>query len=101
MYQHCRWYDPYPGLAFVLKLLQLMPRDQQAMMGQRLNRYLDYRSIPKQSPCQYAGHRWYDDVPVLVAGLERLKRSPQPVIHQSTDFLLKQIEENQFSVRCA
>lgn len=96
-YQHCRWYDPYPGLAFILKLLRLMPREQQTVVGERLNQYLLYRMIHLSGPANPTGNRWYDEVPGLLEGLERLKVAPDPIKQQSTDFLVKLLEEAEAS----
>lgn len=96
-YQQCRWYDIYPGLAFVLKLIRLMPEEKQSFVGNRLNQYLSYRSVTDTIIVKEKGNRWYDQVPSLLEGLERLKSAPHPVKQQSTEFLIRLLEEPESS----
>jgi hypothetical protein len=103
-YQNCRWYDLYPGLAFILKLIRLMPHEKQCLLGQRLDQYLIHRGavlIREPSPNPPRGNRWYDEVEPLVSSLEHLKQAPDPVKRQSTDYLMKLVEEFQPAPRCA
>jgi hypothetical protein len=101
-YRKCRWYDVYPALAFILKLIQLMPSEQQAFVGGRLNEYLSYRAVaPARSNASAPrGNRWYDDVEILMHSLERLKSAPCPVQEQSADFLMNLFDSPERS-RCA
>ncbi len=102
-YQNCRWYDVYPGLVFVLKLIQLMPAERQAYIGERLNQFLAHRSV--SSVISYEnllrGNRWYDAVPSLVDSLERLQRAPHVVKHQSSDFLISLLDDDETKYNCA
>lgn len=102
-YQHCRWYDVYPRLAFVLRLVRLMPQEKQVLLGQRLHEYLAHRSPSQPGPQAAAvqSNRWYDDVPGLTDSLERLKASPPPVKEQSADYLLHLVETFKSSTWCA
>ncbi len=102
-YQPCRWYDVYPGLAFVLKLVRLMPHERQTLVGERLNQYLSHRIIntPQEQTASPRGNRWYDEVEPLVDSLNRLKSAPHVVKQQSTDFLLSILEESDATHRCA
>jgi hypothetical protein len=102
-YQSCRWYDVYPKLAFVLRLIRLIPHEKQMLLGERLNDYLDNRTIQVLKDLQGIprGNRWYDDVETLVEGLERLKGAPHSVKQQSTDFLIHSLNEADFTTHCA
>jgi hypothetical protein len=102
-YQPCRWYDVYPGLAFVLKLVRLMPYERQTLIGERLNQYLSHRmtNTPQEQASVPRGNRWYDEVEPLFDSLERLKSAPHAVKQQSTDFLLTVLEESGSTHRCA
>lgn len=104
-YQNCRWYDVYPSLSFVLKLVRLLPAETQTLFGERLNDFLSHRvvqSLALENSEYAAGNRWYDEVPVLMAGLERLKQAPQSVKVQSSDFLLQLMKDAEVpSSQCA
>lgn len=103
-YQSCRWYDAYPGLAFVLKLIRLLPLEKQFLLGQHLSLYLIHRAImaaPGEASPHSKGNRWYDKVEPLVESLSHLKTAPDTVKRQSTDFLMRLLEEMQSTPRCA
>lgn len=53
-YQSCRWYDPYPRLAFALKLLELMPLEARNAAWQRV---LDNLEGTFQKPWGVPPHR--------------------------------------------
>lgn len=103
-YQPCRWYDLYPGLAFVLKLVRLMPYEKQVWVGERLKQYLAHRMGTETGDFQplFEGNRWYDNIPSLVTGLEQLKTAPPAIKQQSSDFLIRILEQAEAPTnRCA
>ena len=103
-YQHCRWYDVYPRLAFVLKLIRLMPQERQQVFGERLNHYLDSRQVLCITDFETlsSGNRWYDRVDTLLQSLERLKSAPHLVKQQTSDFLFHLLEDTKSDPpRCA
>lgn len=82
-YQACRWYDPYPRLAFALKLLYFSPKEHQDFaareMIQLMDRYLGatahaHKTNGKAS--DRAFKRWYDRSTDTAQLIERLKQSP-------------------------
>lgn len=102
-YRQCRWYDPYPGLTFALKLISLMPPKNQSLIGVCLNEYLTQRHIARICSESHSGKqsRWYDSIDPLFESLEKLKLTPDVIKFQSTDFLMRLIKDISVSSRCA
>jgi len=94
-YQLCRWYDPYPRLAFALKLLYLAPGAMQIRAARQLQRFLDEAwDIPEQERVLYhvtttgKGQRWYDEVLETAHTVELIKNSPEFLKSRAADTLL-------------
>lgn len=90
-YRHCRWYDPYPKLAFALKMLFLAPDVARRRAMQGLKTFLQTQLIqhPIALPMpEKIGNRWYDDSPEMTSTLELLKETPDLLKTASADKLL-------------
>lgn len=103
VFQQCRWYDVYPRLAFLLKLVRLMPIAQQAWVGQELNGFLTRHGIGTvpRYVSDRTGNRWYDGVVPLTESLARLKSAPDPIKQQGTDFLFRLVSQVKHQAHCA
>jgi hypothetical protein len=93
-YQQCRWYDPYPKLAFALKLLYLSPQGLQRQALQGLRTFLTQEWGEKQThqlldQKQPEGHRWYDEDPQTIGTLDLIKESTASFKNRVADQLLK------------
>lgn len=103
-YQLCRWYDPYPRLAFALKLLYLAPGNLQAKVAQELRSFLDeqwgtqhterllYETLGKRP-----GNRWYDEDLETAHTVELIKNSPDTLKTTVADTLLAILSEERVS----
>lgn len=99
-YQPCRWYDPYPRLAFALKLLYLSPGPTQVAVVRQVQRFLvEQWDAPQVSQVlqdirvRNSGNRWYDQHEETAQTVELLKNSP--------DFLKSRVAENLLQVLMA
>jgi hypothetical protein len=95
-YQLCRWYDPYPRLAFALKLLYLAPGSLQNRAAQELQRFLgeDWGSAATEKARHAAetnpkGKRWYDEDFDTAQAVELIKISPESMKSRAADTLLE------------
>lgn len=96
-YQLCRWYDPYPRLAFALKLLYLSPSYVQTNVARELMRFMEeqwgmaqVRKVLKElrtTPTK--GNRWYDEDHETAETVELMKNSPEYVKSRVADTLLE------------
>lgn len=90
-YQACRWYDPYPRLAFALKLLYFSPKERQIyaarQISQLLDRYLGQTSGSRRFP-KRPNNRWYDHSMDTAQLVERLKQSPDSLKNLFADKLI-------------
>ncbi len=100
-YQVCRWYDPYPRLAFALKLLYLAPQPLQVKAAHSLESFfqenLGLRRILKSAAPLHAlpdiGKRWYDNSEATSQAVELLKTCPESLKSQIADRLLQVLTE--------
>ncbi len=95
-YQLCRWYDPYPRLAFALKLLYLAPGGVQAKVARELQRFLEEqwgtsqaRKALQEVRSKARGNRWYDEDYETAQTVELLKNSPESLKSRVADTLLE------------
>ncbi len=96
-YHSCRWYDPYPRLAFALKLLYLAPGSLQARASQELQTFLDThwgsahadRTAYEVASRSIHGKRWYDEATETAQTVELIKNSPDPLKSLMADTLLE------------
>jgi hypothetical protein len=90
-YQLCRWYDPYPRLAFALKLLYLAPQTLKARATRELISYLDeqlgWDLVEASLPIR--GGRWYDEDQQTAQAVELLRNSPESLKSRAADALLE------------
>ncbi len=94
-YQLCRWYDPYPRLAFALKLLYLAPGNLQAQATRELQHFLDenWGAVQTERALYNAsakpkGNRWYDEDQETAQAVELIRNSPEFLKSQVADTLL-------------
>lgn len=94
-YQLCRWYDPYPRLAFALKLLYLAPGTMQAHAARELQRFLgehwdlpEGEEAPETTPEKPKGNRWYDEYLETANTVELIKNGPERLKSLAADKLL-------------
>ena len=95
-YQPCRWYDPYPRLAFALKLLYLAPGSVQVRAARHVKRFLEEQwDNPQASKAflqlkfQSNGKRWYDEDGETAQAVELLRKSPEYLKSRAADTLLE------------
>lgn len=95
-YQPCRWYDPYPRLAFALKLLSLAPGVIQTKAARQLKRSVveawdspQARKALVSMKIKLNGNRWYDEDRETAQAVELLKNSPDFLKSQVADTLLE------------
>lgn len=95
-YQLCRWYDPYPRLAFALKLLYLAPGALQVHASRELRRFLTDQwgathteKVLKDLTSKTKGQRWYDEDLETAQAVELLKSSPEFLKSRVADTLLE------------
>ncbi len=101
-YQLCRWYDPYPRLAFALKLLYLAPGAVQARASRELQRFIEEqwgashaRKALQEIKATSGGKRWYDEDPETAQTVELLKNSPEFLKSRVADTLLEILASDQ------
>ena len=94
-YQLCRWYDPYPRLAFALKLLYLAPGPVQTKVARELQHFLEdqwgtpqARKALNEVRSKAKGNRWYDEDYETSQTVELLKNSPESLKSTVADTLL-------------
>lgn len=94
-YQLCRWYDPYPRLAFALKLLYLAPGALQNRASKELQHFLDEQwgtaateRVRYESAAKPKGQRWYDEDRDTAQTVELIKNSPEALKSRVADTLL-------------
>lgn len=95
-YQPCRWYDPYPRLAFALKLLYLAPGAMRVNVSRQVQRFLmeqwDFpqaRRVLLEMNVKADGNRWYDQDQETARTFELLKNSPDFVKSRAAENMLK------------
>lgn len=96
-YQLCRWYDPYPRLAFALKLLYFAPVAVRTQVSRQLRRFLaehwgaTQTDRVAQTACALIddGKRWYDHDPDTAFLMELLRSSPEFLKSRVADTLLE------------
>ena len=95
-YQLCRWYDPYPRLAFALKLLYLSPGGIQSNVARELRRFLEEewgtlqtRKALQEICARAKGNRWYDEDLETAQTVELLRNSPDSLKSRAADILLE------------
>lgn len=95
-YQLCRWYDPYPRLAFALKLLYLVPGHVQTKVARELRGVLEQewgvaqaRKALQEVRAKAKGNRWYDEDFETSQTVELLKNSPETLKSRVADTLLE------------
>lgn len=99
-YQLCRWYDPYPKLAFAFKMLYFAPDSLQLRAMAEIQRFVDKQSEmePEQrrSSKAYepykACNRWYDGHSETAKTVELIKNSPETLKKRVGDELLAILE---------
>jgi hypothetical protein len=102
-YQLCRWYDPYPRLAFALKLLYLAPGALQTRASRELRHFLAEQwgatpteKILRELKANSRGQRWYDEDMETAHTVELLKSSPEFLKSRVADTLLGILTSDQF-----
>lgn len=95
-YQLCRWYDPYPRLAFALKLLSLAPGSMRTEATRHMRRFLveqwdtpQVRKALLEIKVKRQGKRWYDADEETAQTVELLRRSPEYLKGRVADTLLE------------
>lgn len=95
-YQLCRWYDPYPRLAFALKLLYLAPGALQVQASRELRDFLTEQwgakhteQVLQELKSKERGKRWYDEDLETAHTVELLKTSPAFLKSRVADTLLE------------
>lgn len=95
-YHVCRWYDPYPRLAFALQMLSLAPPAIQTQVSRQLHCFLvdqwgatQTERVLNRAHLFSSGKRWYDADPQTAFTLELIKSSPQLLKHRVADTLLE------------
>ena len=94
-YQLCRWYDPYPQLAFALKMLYFAPRNLQTKAMTEIQKFVDeqwetvhiQRQLQATKP-QSKGNRWYDVHAETAKTVELIKNSPENLKQRIGETLL-------------
>jgi hypothetical protein len=104
-YQLCRWYDPYPRLAFALKLLYFAPSPVQVQAARQLKRFLEEewgtahaRKALQEVRAKAKGKRWYDEDLETAQAVELLKNSPEFLKSRVADTLLAILSADQAAV---
>ena len=87
-YQSCRWYDPYPRLAFALKLLFLAPVRVQSEASAELRQFLLSNWGMAQPDSAQRGQRGYDQASGTAETVELLKNTPEALKSRAADTLL-------------
>lgn len=97
-YQPCRWYDPYPRLAFALKLMSLAPGAVRARAAGQLRRSIveawdtpQARNALLGIKIKANGGRWYDVDQETAQAVELLKNSPDFLKSRVADTLLEML----------
>ncbi len=92
-YQHCRWYDPYPKLAFAFKLLYLAPRHIRRKVLEDLVGFLAIHAGKTHAAATVpaSANRWYDLSADVTGTLELIKQSPESLKHLSADRMLSDL----------
>ncbi|MBY0403295.1 MAG: hypothetical protein K2X66_05305 [Cyanobacteria bacterium] len=112
-YQPCRWYDPYPRLAYALKLLYFSSSEQSAFAIQQLSEFLDHyqngtdstgtkvllqkrkRQLSLASNTQTdLKNRWYDQSGEISSLIERIKQSPDFMKNRLADRLISLLTQS-------
>ena len=95
-YQLCRWYDPYPRLAFALKLLYLAPGTVQVKVAREVQHFLEEqwgsshaRKAIQEVKTKAKGKRWYDEDLQTAQTVELLKNSPEFLKSRVADTMLE------------
>jgi hypothetical protein len=94
-YQLCRWYDPYPKLAFALKMLYFAPGSVQRRAMAEVQRFVDeqwetvhvQRQLQEKKPF-LRGNRWYDTHAETAKTVELIKNSPDKLKQRVGEALL-------------
>jgi len=97
-YQQCRWYDPYPKLAFALQLLYLSPQGLQRQALHDLRVFLTHEwgerqthnLLSRHKPASLK-HRWYDEDPQTAGTLDLIKESTATFKNRVADQLLEML----------
>lgn len=93
-YQACRWYDPYPRLAFALKLLYFSPLERCEFATQKMSQFLDSylgennRPLVNRLGAPISANRWYDRTEETSRLIERMKQSPDSLKTVCADKLM-------------
>lgn len=96
-YQPCRWYDPYPRLAFALKLLYLAPNDLQSRAAKELQVFLQEHWGMQELEVKIPGKRWYDEDRSTAQTVELIKNTPESLKTPVADKLLAILSGDQGS----
>lgn len=94
-YHYCRWYDPYPKLAFALKMLYFAPGSLQIKAMQTIKQLVEsnWEAVQLQRHLQTVkpvprGKRWYDSQENTAKTVDLIKESPDILKEQVADELL-------------
>lgn len=93
-YRACRWYDKYPRIADVLRLIRLLPSEKQRDIGQSLAGFLSNRHVTADMTGRPYNGRWYDNVGLLPQALASLEIAPDSIKEHATDFLIQTIQKS-------
>ncbi len=85
--RRCRWYDISPGWAFLMRLLFVLPSEQQGILSWELNQYIQRQLLLSSMTTLPLSNRWYDRVPLLTENLTYLQNAPESVQRQAALFL--------------
>src|SRR5689334_20142471 len=99
-YQLCRWYDPYPKLAFALKMLYLAPGSLQQRAMAEIQRFVNEQCeslpaqnrLPKEEKAEQACNRWYDLHRETAKTVELIKNGSETLKKRVGDELLAILE---------
>jgi hypothetical protein len=90
----CRWYDPFPRLAFAMQMLYLSPDAVREGVTRELSQELCERIglEDASSPPLRVGHRWYDRSLELCKLFELIKHSPDGLKEFAAERILDSLE---------
>ncbi len=94
-YRPCRWYDPYPRLAFAFKLLRLAPQQVRQMVLEEFALFMDlhWGEVAKDQWVLPPHNRWYDLSDDVSRSLERIRHGNDHLKEVSADQLLSALKQ--------
>ncbi len=93
-YRPCRWYDPYPRLAFAFKILRLAPQHVRQTALEELALFLElhWGEIDPEHVTSPPRNRWYDLSDDVSRSLEVIRHGSDHLKEVSADQLLSTLK---------